>query len=587
MKKTFNKNSRGRRHPRSARQSAGPLRTGQAGQATTAGVLKLDSPARAQWFLAVLTCACMFPFLGEAFHIDDPLFLATAKQIVQHPLDPYGFSVVWYTTGMPMSEVTKNPPLAAYFLALVGSWAGWSEQVLHLAFLVPALVVILGVYHLARELTESPVIAACATLVAPGFLVSANSVMCDVPMLAVWIVAIILWRKGLTNSRLLWLVASGVLIGVCALTKYFGGCLIPLLFLYTIASKRRFERSLLLLLIPVAMLVSYQAWTHSQYGHGLLSDATSYVSLARSDHPNSTAGVGLIAMCFVGGCTLPALFFAPLLWPRTWILGGGILAVLGAAAIVNGWVSIENPFPDRNRTFLAVQFGMFVLGGISALALAAADFWRRQTADSILLTAWVLGTFIFAAFFNWTVNARSILPLIPAVGLLIARRLDDTPLRSRWSSLWTGAPIILSLVLGLWIAGGDAALANSARTAAGKIHQRAVRASTRVLFMGHWGFQYYMESFGAQPIDLSRTELTPLDVVVRPENNTNVVPLPPRSSTKVLTIEMKAWVTTMRAENGAGFYSSVWGPMPFAFGPVPPERYDSFRFSGSIAVPDE
>jgi hypothetical protein len=24
---------------------------------------------------------------------------------------------------------------------------------------------------------------------------------------------------------------------------------------------------------------------------------------------------------------------------------------------------------------------------------------------------------------------------------------------------------------------------------------------------------------------------------------------------------------------GAGFYASVWGPLPFAFGEVPPERY--------------
>jgi hypothetical protein len=41
-----------------------------------------------------------------------------------------------------------------------------------------------------------------------------------------------------------------------------------------------------------------------------------------------------------------------------------------------------------------------------------------------MLMLWVLGTFVFAAFMNWTVNARSILPMTPAIGILIVRRLE-------------------------------------------------------------------------------------------------------------------------------------------------------------------
>src|SRR5439155_17162402 len=106
--------------------------------------------------LAVLTLVCLLPFSGRAFHVDDTLFLWAGQHIAQHPLDPYRFDVVWDLTRLRMSEVTKNPPLASYYAVRVGSGLGWSELALHLAFLIPALAVILGTYHLARQFAESP-----------------------------------------------------------------------------------------------------------------------------------------------------------------------------------------------------------------------------------------------------------------------------------------------------------------------------------------------------------------------------------------------------------------------------------------------
>ncbi len=541
-------------------------------------LLNLESIPRARWFLVALTCACLLPFLGEAFHIDDTLFLWAAKQIAQHPLNPYGFSVVWYGTAMPMSEVTKNPPLAAYFLAFVGSCAGWSEHVLHLASLVFSVAVILGVYQLGRDMTRSPVLAAGLTLAAPGFLVSATSVMSDVPMLAAWLFAVIFWRRGIREEKLGWLAVSSALIGVCSLTKYFGVSLIPLLFLYSVWSKRRVGIWALFLTPPLAVLAGYQVWTASLYGHGLLSGLATYVSYARSDHPASTLGNLLVGLSFVGGCTLPALVFAPRMWSLRWILVAGALAVLGTAAIVFGWVRVENPFPEQQRTLLAVQLGLFLLGGIATLLLAFYDFWRNRDADSLLLATWVLGTFIFAALLNWTVNGRSVLPMIPAVALLLVRRLND--LKRPLSFYRIVVPVVVCLGVSLWVTSGDAALANSARSAAVKIHNRGAQELKRVLFSGHWGFQYYMESLGGQAVDSPRVQPTMLDLLVRAENNTNQVVVQRGASAGAISIGMNCGVTTMRPELGAGFYSSVWGPLPYAFASVPEEQYDFFRFDG-------
>ena len=89
--------------------------------------------------MVFLTLAALTPFLAKPFNIDDPLFLWSAKQIVAHPLDPYGFNVDWGWTQFPMFKVTENPPLACYYLALAGKIFGWGEIGLHMAFLLPAI----------------------------------------------------------------------------------------------------------------------------------------------------------------------------------------------------------------------------------------------------------------------------------------------------------------------------------------------------------------------------------------------------------------------------------------------------------------
>lgn len=538
----------------------------------------LRSPLKTRLALAGLTLACLMPFLGKAFHVDDTLFLWAAKYIVKHPTDPFGFNVVWDYSSTPMWNVTKNPPLAAYFLALVGSWAGWSEHVLHFEFLAFALIVILATYHLAREMTRFPVLAACATLATPGFLVSATSVMCDVPMLAIWLLAIIFWRRGVRENKILWLAVSGILIGMCALTKYFGVSLIPLLLAYSTWSKRRLGRWAVFLLIPVAVLAAYQVWTTSLYGQGLLSDLASYAGSLRGDSNATPIGSLLETLSFVGGCSLPALLMVPSLWSRKWTVPAAIFAVLAATAIALGWVAVESRFPDDYRVLLALQLALFTWGGVSVLCLAFADFWQRRDSDSILLLLWILGTFVFTAFLNWTINARSVLPMIPAIGLLVARRFENR--RALLSLRRVVIPMTICLVISLWVTAGDAAWADSARNAAVQIHRRAVAFSKQVMYSGHWGFQYYMDLYGGKPLDSSQPDPTSDDVVVLPRNNTNQVMIRV-APVGTLHFDTNIWVSTNQAERGTGFYSSEFGPLPYAFAPPPQERYDFYRINAA------
>ena len=175
-------------------------------------------------------------------------------------------------------------------------------------------------------------------------------------------------------------------------------------------------------------------------------------------------------------------------------------------------------FAARNEHWatISIQLILFIAGGISTLALAIADYRRERDADSLFLLLWVVGTFWFTAYLNWTVNARSILPMVPAVGILLARRLEKrstNPTRQFKALFVVG--LLACGVVSLWLARADTDAANSARTAASLVHQKTA-GNYRVWFLGHSGFQYYMQMLGARPYDWSHPQSKPGDFLAIP-----------------------------------------------------------------------
>jgi hypothetical protein len=84
-----------------------------------------------------------------------------------------------------------------------------------------------------------------------------------------------------------------------------------------------------------------------------------------------------------------------------------------------------------------------------------------------------------------------------------------------------------------------------------------------------------MEQRGFTPVDASGSVLMPGDRIAVPLNNSNVHKLPESSYRTLARLEFPTapLITTMTPTTGAGFYSDVWGPLPFAFGPAPAEAY--------------
>ncbi len=531
--------------------------------------------AHPNWLLALAVLLALGPFLAKPFNMDDPLFIWTARQIHAHPMDPYGFNVNWDETASPMWSVTENPPLASYYLALSAGIFGWSEIALHGAFLLPALAVILGTYRLARRFCDPPLLATLAALFTPVFLVSSSTVMCDALMLAFWVWAVVLWVEGMEREAFWPLAGAGLLIALAALTKYYGACLIPLLAVYSLTNKRRLGWWAASLLIPLLALCAWQWATRTLYQHDLLLKAADYASRKHNMSAGAKAAAGMTALSFTGGCLAMIVFLSPWLWRAR-----ALLSLLGVALLL-AFVTFREGSLWQTYPWIQGWFGLateaqiilWAFGGMSVLALAVADVWRHRDACSWLLALWVVGTFIFTAALNWTVNGRSILPMAPAVGILLTRRLQQRAGVSQKKPAIGRRRILIPLAAGAvfasLVARSDYLLADAVRQSALLAHERHGGSGHTLWFQGHWGFQYYMEQLGGQAVDTQQPPPRVGDVLAIPVNNTSLrFPGGPRQG---FYVGEPRFLITQNMYVGAGFYSAVGGPLPFAFGHVPRE----------------
>ncbi len=560
------------------------------------------------------------PFLAKAIHVDDPLFVWAAQHIAVNPADCYGFDVNWYGRQQPMHTVTQNPPLWSYVLAVVGAPFAFHEVALHLATLMAALACTVGVYFLALQLGARPLISASAAWATPAMFVSSTTLMCDTALVALWCWAVLLWIRAIRTERPLWFFLSGLLVGLAGLTKYYGICLIPLLGAYALLHRwtgdRRFSRSstsphnlamhvLGGLAVAAALLVAFDLWTARQYGYGLLREAILYA--AETVQPTEAGGrdplrQSLVTLGFVGGSIPIAAILAPFIWrPRIVaviaVLIGGVWLLLAVTGAAESWAG---PHVSDAGIGFVIQAVLMAAAGVAVVALPVWDLVRRRDPESWLLAMWVLGTLVFAGVLNWTTNARSLLPAVPAIALLIGRNVwlpSAMPTASgRESAMAVHLPrlvmllIACSLALSISVAAADYRLAGSARQAADRVVAEFGTPRETLWFQGHWGFQYYMQAAGARPFDMTDVDYQPGTRLVIAENNTNRFRIGPLETMPDLAEHAELhfvgarWLTTISSTLGAGFYASEWGPLPYRFGAVPAEQYSVYRFNRPLRI---
>ena len=535
------------------------------------------------WMVLVATLVILTPFVTRAMTMDDPLFIWTAQHLQHHPTDPFGFSVNWFGFPESMLVNVQNPPLASYWLALAGV-VSWADTWLHASMLPFALLAVWGVSRLARLVGADPFWAPLLTLGSAAFLISATNVMCDVMLVAMMVWAIVLWVEGLNRNSVRILLAGAVVAALAAWSKYFGISLIPLLAVYTIIRQRRVTWTLAPLLVTVALLVGWHFWTVGMYGVSHVFGAAKYATEIGSQQLEGPRYFA--AVTFLGGC---------ILWPLVIGLWRGRLPewiVYAAAAGVGGYMfdylNLKSGIRLASVPVSSVAMAsVFFAAGISVFLLTLSYQWKnRRRPEAWLLGLWIWGTIIFMAFINWTVAARNLLPMVPALAVVVTMRPGQNESSGRYGNSVAPqenslplAPMAVASGVGLLVAitaaWADADWAGRVRETAGELAAKYQAEGKQVTFQGHWGFQYYMERAGAEAQNLHNLAMIPNLVAILPANNTNVDPgvLTGWETVEVRREAAGGGLYVNDVTGSAGFYCHLFGMLPFAMATGTPDKY--------------
>lgn len=542
----------------------------------------MRAPFSASAIICLVTVLFLAPFVNKAFHVDDPLFIWSAQQIQTHPLDPYGSTINWNDTPEPMWQVTKNPPLDCYYIAAIGALTGYGEIPLHIAFWIPACLVTLGTYVLAKRFVRRPLWAAFLALVCPAFWVSATSVMCDVWMTACCVWAAIYWLRAVDGNRAMDYLTCGILLALGALFKFFAVGLLSVFLVHGALRRANPGWALLTFILPVGALFGYEAWTHATYGYGLVSEAMRWSARARGTFFHGRTRQSLVAFIYFGGCVLPVGLVGAVLARRA--NGFFAAAAVGLLGMAWGLSTLEPKDYDYVADFApvgvwthALLFFFLAVAALWCVAKAVASGGRESgVADGYLLGLWVLMTLVFVGGFNWVVNARVILPLVPPLAILGQMAIERVA--PNWGRRQFALAMAPAVLLGFLVNLGDAQLAEAGRRAPDLLRQATGVAPDRFSFTTHWGFQYYMQFAGARAVDKKFPAVRTGDWIVQPTQGSSGMLLSAGPQLRlVTTVRPTAWPVASTCGPREYFYATFGRVLPFRFGVGHAQEFEVFQ----------
>ncbi len=512
----------------------------------------------------ILLAGTSLPFLGQALHIDDQIYVMGAEIIEADPLRPYSARRGFLGLKVPYYRgINSHPEGLPYYLAAMRAVTGAeSETALH-AIMLPFLVLLaVGIWGLARELGSHPGWCALLLLSTAPVLVMGHTVMTDLPFIALFCAG--LWALLRSHGRgkettgggagaVGWTLLAILLCNYAWFMQYRGLLLLPMGVGWLLVTRRVSIPSLVVLGSIPLLFGGWCAWNQWELGKAHFFFSGGQIEWTAERLIKSAA-----AMSAYSGVTL-----APLCLVVLYRLRGRIkeLLALGAASLAGslllvGLLADSVPGP-RAAMVISATLGLFLLSGA---ALSSLRLEGEHTRTLILVLVGLAALQVGASLFA---SVRMLLLPLPFLVLLLVRDLKAPPPR-----LLAGT-LALNLILGLLICWGDRSYADAYRDLAPKVAARATAGGGKGFFVGEWGLRNYLEEQGLSY--LTTYDQTPRkgDHVVVPGLN---CPWPVHAELKKRlgppsTMEVPAAnpLRTMDPALGAGFYTDGYGLLPFAF----------------------
>lgn len=504
--------------------------------------------------LAVFTLLCLLPFISKPFNVDDPFYIRMAEHIQKDPARPYSFSINW-------SGETRNawdrmeatfPPLIPYYIAATASVTGFGEVPLHLAFLIFPLIAAASMYFILKKYSDSPLPYALIFASAPAFLVTATSIMLDIPLTAMMLASVALFIYGVDEDRTALVAVGSVLAGLAVLVKYSGILCVLVSAVYLIHSGKK--KYVPYLLVPAAVFGLWCIHNIAVYGKAHFFEASKHVGKGLTTHK-------MIAIpAFFSGCLIfPAfLFFILDIREKLIVVTLSSMFYVIVEKFIPSWPSA------LLYTILVAGTAVFIYGLIK----------RREETGGFVFIWFVLASMLIISVEPW-VSGRYILGLLPPSLIIFAQLADKTEGRLRL--LLPRAALGFTLALGLGLAAADQIWARAALKIPAYLKQNGV---DKGFFVGHYGFQYYMEKEGFTALEVAEPLKGPAYLIAAK------MPDPQKPCRETIArmdlLEHRAIrsgfpLRVVSPSDHAGFYSSFWGIMPFAVSRAPVEEFALFR----------
>jgi len=441
----------------------------------------------------------------KPLHVDDPFTYYVSRQIAAAPLDPFGFDIYWYQWPQPTHE-DLLAPVIAYWGALGRELVGSNVVAWELGGFAFARLFTWARHRRARRVAPGlEVWLVAATLFGPAFLPSMNY-MQDVPAMALGLTALSLFLDAADRRSARLAVAAGLVAGLAMQTKWTQLTIPAAMLLYGLLFQR-LRSALAACVVAGLVFVGWEAAMTVRYGHGMLLFQLGFPFLWT---PRSEMILPLVPLL---GALLPApalLGAAALGLPR-WSIG-----LLGAA-VAAGW-SLLLTGPVETPVFLvsgAVTVAVLVALAVSILRRNGTGTWMAAHRIELFLVLWLAGEVATYFAISYFPAVRRVLAIVVVATLLAGRAGSSAPNRR---ALPLVPLLALQAVLGLAVWSVDLLEARAQRQAAVQA-VREIRARDRegsIWFVGHWGFQYYAEAAGMQPLIPDHTVLRQGDWLVVP-----------------------------------------------------------------------
>lgn len=515
------------------------------------------------WPALLLATACLLPFVNKAFVIDDPYFLAMARQILKHPLHPMDFDICWNVVDRCTKayQLTPGNTLMGYVLVptVLGGSVEWIAHVTQLVFVSVAIIAMTSLVLRLGWSRRHAITGAFLLVAIPPFLPMASTAMPDVLATATALVAIerlVAWR-----AERLWhqgLVAA-IALGLAGIARAHLALLVPLAAFFLIESLgprqilfqlRRDVRLWIPVLAGGAALI-------------LIILATRERSLGL-DPPSLFSGRQNISRNLLSY----ALYFCfPLPLAAVWAASRWstrpqrVVCALLTAAFVGALA------PGRLSGFLA-GFGFSVLVDLLM------ESWEKCDQPGAFLMFWLL--IPLPAVYYGHLPIKYLLPCMPAV-ILTCFRLAES-VRPRMARAGSVVLILAATIYSVLILRSDAEFAEFGRTAMTELIRPRTAAGETVWYGGNNSAYWYAPLNGAKLYVIGTSEPKSGDLLVvgiREEAGRETLAHFPKRRLLAAVSHKYRFGRTMFG--GKGLYSNFYGNWLWGFGDSDDDRYELWK----------